>query len=96
MMNFIGFFFEVLSFLSWSESREENKADTDPINKKLSFISLGLILISVLLIYFFRTEIFIIENLFKTILWSFSGSILISLISLIILNHFRIIHSLVM
>ena len=95
-MNILDFLFDALSVLGLFGNSEENKANLDPINKKLSLISLGLILISVLLIYIFRTEIFEIENLFTTILWSFTGSIFISLISLIVLNHFKIIHSLVM
>ena len=95
-MNFLDFLFDALSVLGLFGNSEENEADIDPINKKLSLISLGLILISVLLIYIFRTEIFQIENLFTTILWSFAGSILISIFSLILLNHFKIIHSLVM
>ena len=94
-MNFLDFIFDALSVLGLFGNSEENRADSDPINKKLSLISLGLILISVLLIYFFKTEIFQIENLFTTILWSFAGSILVSLITLILLNHFKIIHSLV-
>lgn len=92
MMNLLDF----LSVFGLFGNGEENKAYIDPINKKLSLISLGLILISVLLIYIFKIEIFQMENLFSIILWSFAGSILISIFSLILLNHFKIIHSLVM
>lgn len=95
-MNILDFLFDALSVLGSFGNSDESKSDIDPINKKLSLISVGLILISVLLIYIFRTEIFQIENLFTTILWSFAGSILISTFSLILLNHFKIIHSLVM
>lgn len=95
-MSFLDFLFDALSTLGLSGNGEENKAEIDPINKKLSLISLLLILISVLLIYLFKTEIFEIENLLRTILLSFTGSILVSLIFLILLNHFKIIHSLMM
>lgn len=95
-MNFSDFLFDALSTVGLFGSGEANKADIDPINKKLSLISLGLILISVLLIYFFKTEIFEIENLLTTILWSFSVSILLMLISSVVLHRFKIIHSLVM
>ena len=95
-MNFSDFLFDALSTVGLFGSGEANKADIDPINKKLSLISLGLILISVLLIYFFKTEIFEIENLLTTILWSFSASILLMLIASVVLYRFKIIHSLAM
>lgn len=95
-MNFSDFLFDALSTVGLFGNGEANKADIDPINKKLSLISLGLILISVLLIYFFKTEIFEIENLLTTILWSFSASTLLMLIASVVLHRFKIIHSLVM
>lgn len=94
-MNFFDFLFDAFSVLGLFGNGDENNVDIDPINKKLTLVSLGLLLISILLIYFYKTEFFEIEQLFKTVLWSFLGSIIISFASLITLNHFKIIHSLV-
>ena len=95
MMNFLDFLFDALSVFHLSGRGSEDKADIDPINKKLNLISLILIMISVLLIYFFKTEIFQIENLIRTLLWSFAVSILLSLILFLFFHNFKIIHSLV-
>jgi len=94
-MDFINFLFDALSVLGLFGNGGENKVDIDPINKKLILISLGLLLISALLIYFYKTEILGIEHLFITFFLSFAGSILVSFVLLLILNHFKIIHSLV-
>lgn len=93
-MNFLDFIFELFSLSGFVGNGEENKADIDPINGKVTLLSILLLIASGLIFYFFRLYIFELNQLLISFLISFGGSLLFSFGLMLILNKYKIIHSL--
>ncbi|PZU82523.1 MAG: hypothetical protein DI529_14270 [Chryseobacterium sp.] len=75
-------------------NEEGNKADIDPINGKVILYSIILLIASGLIFYFFKSDFFELNQLFISFLISFGGSFLLSFGLILILNKYKIIHSL--
>lgn len=93
-MNFLDFIFELLSLPGFIGNGEENKADIDPINQKMILFSILLLIASGLILYFFKSDFLELKKLFNSLLISFAGSLLFSFGLMLILNKYKIIHSL--
>ncbi len=93
-MKFLDFIFELLSLSGLIGNGEENKVDIDPINKKVILFSILLLIASLLIFYFFKSDFFKLNQLFISFLVSFGASLLLSFGLILILNKYKIIHSL--
>ncbi|RKE88418.1 hypothetical protein [Epilithonimonas arachidiradicis] len=93
-MNFLDFIFELFSLSGFIGNGEENKVDIDPINRKMILFSILLLIASGLILYFFKSDFFELKKLFISFLISFGGSLLFSFGLILILNKYKIIHSL--